>query len=528
MSLWARLIDLVAASPFTGTWMSPATALVAMLVLVLARRLLPQDQRHHGRSLLVFLLAGLLLGLLRLGVVALGAGDTTAGVLVGMVTTFCVAMGAVGTAILVMLVVVPGRARLRVPSIVRDIVQTAAFVLIAFGVLSQSGVNVASLITTAGVLTAVIGLALQNTLANLFAGLMLNMDRELGVNDWVQVGGKPSGPSGGGASASATPMGGQIIQIRWRSTLLRTIDGDLLIVPNSQMLSTEVYNFSRPRPRHRIWTRVSFNYRHPPNVVRQVLIEAAREAPGVLADPPPDAIPAEFGESAMSYWVRFWTDQVDRQREIEGEVLGRIWYAVKRADLQLAYPTRDIYLHNSDSDEARKSSADAQRAERLRAVERVDLFGPLDAGEREQLADGMKRVRFAAGENLIRQGDPGDSLYVIAGGQVRVTLLHHGGQQQIAMLGPGDVIGEMSLMTGERRAASCTAHTDVVAFVVNHHVVRQVVSLRPQVAEEISGILAARQAELAKKGGELTAVPGRPGEQRKRLLSMIRDFFDLE
>jgi small-conductance mechanosensitive channel/CRP-like cAMP-binding protein len=507
--------------------MSPATALVALAVLVVARRLLPDEQRHQGRSLFVFLLVGLLLGVLRLGVVALGAGDTTAGVLLGMVTTFCVAMGAVGTAILVTLVVVPGRARLRVPSILRDITQAAAFVLIAFGVLSQSGVNVASLITTAGVLTAVIGLALQNTLANLFAGLMLNMDRELGVNDWVQVGGKPSGLAGGGASTAATAMGGQIIQIRWRSTLLRTIDGDLLIVPNSQMLSTEVYNFSRPRPRHRIWTRVSFNYRHPPNVVRQVLAEAAREAPGVLPDPLPDAIPAEFGESAMSYWVRFWTDQVGRQREVEGEVLGRIWYAVKRADLQIAYPTRDIYLH-SDSEEARKSSADADRAERLRAVGRVDLFGPLDPGEREQLASGMKRVRFAAGESLIRQGDPGDSLYVIAGGQVRVSLQHQGDAQQVAMLGPGDVIGEMSLMTGERRAASCTAHTDVVAYVVDHHIVRQVVSLRPQVAEEISGILAARQAELARKGGELAAVPGRPGVERKRLLSMIRDFFDLD
>src|SRR4051812_41063619 len=170
MSIWARLLDLLASSPFTGTWMSPATALLTLLALFITRRLLPREERHHGRSLIVFLGGGVLFGLLRLGLVALGAGETTAGVLLGLVTTFCVSIGAVGTGIIVFLVLIPWRVRVRVPSIVRDSVQAAAFVMIAFAALSQSGINVASLITTAGVLTAVIGLALQNTIANLFAG----------------------------------------------------------------------------------------------------------------------------------------------------------------------------------------------------------------------------------------------------------------------------------------------------------------------------------------------------------------------
>ena len=179
----------------------------------------------------------------------------------------------------------------------RDSLQAAAFVMIAFASLSQSGINVASLITTAGVMTAVIGLALQNTIANLFAGLMLNMDRELSEYDWVQVGTRV----------------GQIVQIRWRSTILRTVDGDFALVPNSQMLSGEVYNYSRPSPRTRVWIRVLIDFRYPPNRVRQILSEAAKDAPGVLADPPPDALVSEFAESGVAYSVRFWIDSLAAQ-----------------------------------------------------------------------------------------------------------------------------------------------------------------------------------------------------------------------
>jgi small-conductance mechanosensitive channel len=508
MSIWARLIDLLASSPFTGTWMSPATSLLTLLALFITRRLLPREERHHGRSLIVFLGGGVLFGLLRLGLVALGAGETTAGVLLGLLTTFCVSIGAVGTGIIVFLVLIPWRVRVRVPSIVRDSVQAAAFVMIAFAALSQSGINVASLITTAGVLTAVIGLALQNTIANLFAGLMLNMDRELADYDWVQVGTRT----------------GQIVQIRWRSTILRTVDGDIALVPNSQMLSGEVYNFSRPSPRHRVWLRVLFHYRHPPNLVRQILCDAARDAPGVLADPAPDAVVAEFADSGVAYSVRFWIDSLPKKKEIEGEVLARVWYAAKRAELEIPFPMRTVHMI-SDTDEKR-SEADDERQERMRAVERVDLFGPLEPEERERLAGGMHRVTFARGERILRQGDPGDSLYIIASGQVQVSLAE--AHDSIATLKEGDFFGETSLMTGAPRSATCTAVTDVMIYVVDRAIAREVLASRPSVAEEMSAILAARQAALAKRGGERGPLGGRVPENRKRILTLIRDFFDLK
>jgi small-conductance mechanosensitive channel/CRP-like cAMP-binding protein len=508
MSVWARLLDLVASSPMTGTWMSPATALLALVALVGTRRLLRQEDRHHGRTLLVFLVIGLVAGLARLGLFALGAHGTTAAVLLGIITTFFVTMGVVGTGIILFLVLLPSRLHLRVPSILRDSIQAGAFVLIAFAALSQSGINVASQIATAGVLTAVIGLALQNTIANVFAGLMLNMDRELGEFDWVQVGQRT----------------GQVVQIRWRSTILRTVDGDIAHIPNSQMLTGEVYNYSRPSLRHRRHMKVSFHYRHPPNLVRQVLADAVRETPGVLSEPAADALVLDFSESGVLYEVRFWIEAFARKSDIEGEVHSRIWYAAQRAGLEFPFATRTVHLITENEE---KEDQD-ERAARLRAVSQVDLFQPLSPDERERLASSMKRVSFAAGEQILRQGDPGDSLYIIAAGQVRVSLQELAGDHPIATLGQGDFFGEMSLMTGAPRSAACRAMTDVVIYVIDRSIARDVVSSRPAMAEEMSAILATRQAALAKSTDERAALSARSPESRKRLLTLIREFFDLD
>src|SRR5438093_10292793 len=173
MSVWERLLHLTDASPFTGTWMSLGTTVGAVLAVLALRRLLPQDDRQRGLSTLVLLSGALLLGLVRLAFVATGAGMSTAGRVVTVLTTFFVALGAVNTAVLFVFEVIPARTRVRLPVILRDLVQMLAFVVILFGSLSQSGLaNFVSFITTSAVLTAVVGLALQSTIANLFAGIV--------------------------------------------------------------------------------------------------------------------------------------------------------------------------------------------------------------------------------------------------------------------------------------------------------------------------------------------------------------------
>jgi small-conductance mechanosensitive channel/CRP-like cAMP-binding protein len=508
MSAWQRLLDLTAASPFTGTWMSLATTLGALFGVLLLRRLVPLPDRQTGTATAVLLSVGLVLGLCRLVFVATGADLSTVGRVVSVLTTFFVALGAVNTAVLFVFEVVPARTKLRLPTILRDLVQLLAFVVIVFGSLSQSGLaNFVSFITTSAVLTAVVGLALQNTISNLFAGIVLHMDSALNVGDWIQLGNRV----------------GRISQIRWRSTILRTTDGDNVIVPNGQFTAQDVYNYSRPTPRHRCSVKVGFAYQHPPNEVRLLLISAARGAPGVLSEPSPDSFPIDFGESGVLYAVRFWVDEFVRVPEIEGEVRGRIWYAARRAGLEIPYPTRNLHVLSQPA----ANATDSDLPERMTALRRIDLFANLEASELELLASGVRKVRFASGEPIIRQGEAGDSLFIIIQGDVLVSLGQGTINQSVTTLRVGDFFGEMSLITGEPRSATCAARTDVLCYVIDHDAFRTLLSQRPQVAEQLSVVLTSRQATLEKKGGELSARAAQAADQRSKLLAKIRNFFDL-
>jgi small-conductance mechanosensitive channel/CRP-like cAMP-binding protein len=506
--------QLAISSPFTGTWMRLATAVVGLVVVALLRRTLPPEQRHHGNGATVLLSLGLLLGLVALLLASAGAQASTTARVVGMLATFFVALGTINVGILLVFEVLPRRSRLRAPTILRDIIQMLSLVVILFGALSGSGAaNVVSFITTSAVLTAVIGLSMQTTLANLFAGVVLHMDRALSEGDWIQVGSRT----------------GHIVDIRWRSTILRTTDGDNVILPNSQLLSQEVYNFSRPLPKHRLWVRVALAYRHPPSEVRRVLAAAVRATPGILPDPPADCVLLDFTESAIIYAVRCWISDFAHRVDIEGEVRARIWYAAQRAGLDIPLPTREPVADGAGTGTGATGRLPPSDIPAGRALlEQLDLFVNLEAPDRERLAQSMRLLCFGTGEPIITQGEPGDSLFIIARGQVQVSLAASGIEQVVATLRTGDFFGEMSLLTGEPRAATCSALTDVVCYTIDHRALKPLLAQRPQLAEHLSSVLVSRQAALEEKGGELSArAAARTRDQRKRLLTRIRAFFEL-
>jgi len=511
MNIGQRLVELTEASPFTGAGMSLVTALAALIVLVFLRRMLPPENRDHGGVLKIFLAVGALLAFIRLGLLTVGVGLLAMGRLLTMLSTFFVAMGVIGTVVMGVFEILPRRANIRFPLLLRDLVLVLGFVVVMAGVLGQSGVDVASLVTTSAVLTAIIGLALQSTLTNLLAGILLHVDRSLGVGDWVQFGQRK----------------GCIMEIRWRSTVLRTTDGDTVIIPNGQITSQEVYNYSRPLPRHRAQVQIGFHYRHPPGEVRRVLVEAARSAPDVLPDPSPDCFPVEFGDHAVVYALRYWIDRFDRDADIKGEVLSRVWYAAQRAGLEVPFPTRTIHQETVPAQDAEVLVARTLR-ERLAVLERVDLFATLEPSERELLARGLHEKRFAAGEAIIRQGQAGDSMFIIAHGQVRVSLGQGKIDSTLASLAAGDFVGEMSLMTGEPRSATCLAATDVLTFELDHATLQRVLTTRPAIADQMSALLSARQQGLVRKGGELSAQAAARGPDHHRALGeKIRRLFNL-
>ncbi len=177
--------------------------------------------------------------------------------------------------------------------------------------------NIAPLLTGLGVAGLATALALQDTLANFFAGLYLLADRPLHVDDYVKL---DDGNEG------------YVLDVGWRSTRIRTLANSVVVIPNQKLAQSVVVNYSLPEKRLALVLPVSVGYDCAPDVVERVLLavagEAAGEVEGLLAEPAPSVrlIPG-FGEYALHYslicHVREFADQYNVQHELRKRILAR-------------------------------------------------------------------------------------------------------------------------------------------------------------------------------------------------------------
>src|SRR5262249_20022589 len=256
---------------------------------------------------------------------------------------------------------------------------------------------------------------------------------------------------------------------------------------------------SRPAPPVRRMLEVGFHYRHAPNEVRAALLTAVRDVPGVLAQPAPDCVVVSFGDSAVVYGGLYWSSDHEREPHIAGEIRSRIWYAAQRAGFEIPFPIRTLLHASADGDER----ADAR--DRIPLFERVPLFQALTDVERERMAQVSRRLVFGAGEAIVTQGDAGGSLYVIVHGRVGVYLTVDGATPELATLGAGDRFGEMSLLTGEPRSASCIALGDATCEVIGRDVLQELLATNPAIADELARHLAERRVAIEASREGLTA-----------------------
>lgn len=392
--------------------------------------------------------------------------------------------------------------------IFQDIVQGVLYTGAMLISLQAAGVEPGSILTTSALLTAVIGLSLQETLGNLFAGLALQATVPFEVGDWITLDDNPA-------------LVGRVVEVNWRATKILTNDELEIIIPNAALAKANIRNFTKPSPAAR--RRVDFvcAYTASPGEVSEVVLAAISGAPGVLSEPPPAVQLVGFAESRVEYILYFYTDQFARRAPIESELRSRIWYAFQRAGLAFPMPVRDVRVSSGGALALAQETA-------LAALRGVDVLAVLPAESLAVLARLAERRLYGPGEVILRQGEVGDELFLIEQGRARVIVGREGGSTaELASLGPGQFFGEMSLMTGERRAATIQAVTDCRLLVVRKDAFQQALAPHPEVTERISEVLLARQEQLGEHLAHRSQRARSTTEQREELVGRIRRFFSL-
>lgn len=502
MDFLARL-----ASNSDGEWVLFGSGVLISLVLLVAVRVIVPRRIHPGmRVAIAFLLIHVALFCARRLAPAewssvrsvLGTGTLLFGGLTIGRLLFLLALDGV-----------LGRRRVEpLPRIVRDIIQGIIYLIVGILALRAAGVEPGQLLTTSALLTAVVGLALQDTLGNLVAGLSVQIERPFEVGDWIEVHGQPFAP-------------GRVREINWRATRLHTLDNVDVIVPNAVLAKTPFTNLVRPHSRLRRSVSFHASYNAPPRLVHATVLEAIRDVQGLLAEPPPTVVTLDFEDNGIRYWLRFFIDDPSRRDVIDGEVRDRIWYAFARAALHFPYPTRTLFMH-----EVTESSRERERASeiegRIRALAKIDILSALGTDALARLAEGTTTHPFSPGETIIRQGEPGNDMFVVLRGELSVRT----GEEEVARVGDGSFFGEMSLLTGEPRKATVVALAPCELLVVSHEHFHQVLLLHPDVADAISQKVIERQRGLDRTPESATQQTD-AGKDSHDLLWRIRSFFKL-
>jgi small-conductance mechanosensitive channel/CRP-like cAMP-binding protein len=508
MSFWQAL----ATEAIEGrTFWLVASFLVAA---VLVRHLAPQSPTRM-KSLAFFVIVHLICWVVASAERALGSELYTDFRVPGTVAG---GVAFVGCAAAVLFDVALPRIHLRVPRILQDVIVAVASLIAGVTIASRSGVNLSGLIATSAVFTAILGFSMQDVIGNIAGGLALQVDNSLEVGDWVKV----------------NDIAGKVSEIRWRYTAIETRNWETVLIPNSQLMKSQVLVLGRRSGKPRQWRRwVYFNvdWRHQPTDVVECVAAAVKNArlERVAREPAPNCILIEMAESYGRYAVRYWLTDLAVDDPTDSDVRTVIYFALQRAGMELALPSHSVLVTEESPDRA-VTKTQAQLERRLRVLEKVELFHALTPEERASLAKGLRYTPFAHGEVMTRQGAEAHWLYVVEDGEAEVRVAEAGIEKEVARLKGPAFFGEMSLMTGDPRSATVVAVSDCECFRLEKASFQEVLMRRPELAEEVAEVLTRRRAQLlaVRDGVSAEAKLKQLMGSQTDLLHRIRDFFGLE
>jgi small-conductance mechanosensitive channel/CRP-like cAMP-binding protein len=363
---------------------------------------------------------------------------------------------------------------------------------------------VKGLLATSGALAIIIGLALQSSLADVFSGIVLNIERPYRVGDWIIV---------------DDNLQGQIVETNWRATHILTGNQDIAIIPNSVIAKSKLVNCSIPTRMHGASLRIKLEPLTTPAATCALLKEALLSSAHVLRTPEPGVTIKDISAESMDFELGYTVGDIGKVDQAQNELFERVYRTVSAAGLKFA-PRLGSITRGADT-----ASAQLGTTERLLAG--ISLFSTLTRNEIASVAGQMRLKDYKPGTLVAHHGTILQALYIVGFGVLRGSVEDNGDKVEIVRLAPGDYFGELGLLTGAPLNGELTALTKAGVYEISKDALEPLLRARPHLAEELSESLAnrqlARQAVLDGRHHEEQHQEGRA----ERIAATIRRLFSL-
>lgn len=314
--------------------------------------------------------------------------------------------------------------RVRQARLFSDLLAAAIYLTVVLIVLnSVLDLPVNGLLATSSVIAIVLGLALQNTLADVFSGIAVGIEQPFHVGDRVSL---------------SDHVEGVVVQMNWRSIRIQTDGNDLATIPNSVAAKAQIINRSVPTERRAASVEISTASPFAPDRLIELMRQALLLCPGVLSDPAPSVDLTRLGLRSCTYTIGFVVPSTKGLAATKSQLLRQAHRVLRHAGAATGEPLSDAAV--------------------LRGLV---LFEGLDATHVDNLAASLARRKLGAGESLFEQDSNGSSFFIVKAGVLEITRNRSRNQtESIGRVGPGEYLGEISLLTGEPRTVAATAVVD--------------------------------------------------------------------
>jgi len=383
------------------------------------------------------------------------------------------------------------------PDLTAAAIYAAAVLVVLISVLA---LPIGGLLATSGVLAIVLGLALQNTLADVFAGIAFGIEAPFNVGDRISLGDKTEGT---------------VVQMNWRSIRILTDGDDVAIVPNSVVAKADIVNRSSPTRVRSAFIELSCPAASNPDRIVDTLQQTTMLCPTILPVPVSKAVLTCVGLTESRYRVIFSVSDTE--------------HLATTKDLLFRHARRQLYYSGlyfpSAAQDARTPDQGIGRPVQpvLAVLQDTVLFEALEAEQLAELAAHLSPRSLETGEVLFAQGGTEAMLFMVVSGILQVSRhTESSGQREVGFVGAGDYLGEVSLLTGAPYAATATARTHCKLYGLDCNVIKRLLAANSDLYAEFDRS-ARRGLAILNRGVAVRASDDSAGQS---LLHRIRAFFD--
>jgi small-conductance mechanosensitive channel len=337
-------------------------------------------------------------------------------------------------------------------------------------------VDLSGLLTALGVTSLVVSLALQDTLSGIASGFTLLADQPFSTGDWIE----------------SDDIEGRVIDVNWRATRVQDRNGDLVVIPNGQLANATITNFDQPSRLHRVKVPVQIERSAPPTKAIEMLLDAARSTPGVVADPAPFARVTLIADPVVDYEASMWIDDYSQAPQVKADFAALVWYMTYRHDVPLPNPAQDLYLFDGAkvAIESQVTTADIRR----RIVE-MPLVAGLDDDALDKLAAVATIGQYQQGETIIEEGTQND-LLLMHTGRARLLLRRDNAEDlNVVDLEAGEAFGVLDKPPDSDRALIVAA-TDCEVIQIPPEGASRAIALAPDLANLLEQLAVTRRRRI--------------------------------